>query len=95
MAKKLLVACGSGIATSTVAATKIKEALQALGKGDKVNIQQGRVSELVAKADQYDLIVTTARVSLQLKTPIVSGLPFITGVGVDKTIKEIVEKLGI
>jgi len=93
--KKILVACGTGIATSTMAAKKLEAALEARGLGKEVSINQCKVAELPFKANEYDLIVVTSRVAQDIKVPVVQGLPFLTGVGMDKTVDEIVEKLGL
>ena len=95
MSKKILVACGSGIATSTVAASKIKEGLKKMGKANDVVIHQGKVSEVPGKASEYDLVVATAKTYFKVDTPVISGLPLIIGIGADKVIDEIVEKLGL
>lgn len=93
--KKILVACGTGIATSTMAAKKLEAALEARGLGKEVSINQCKVAELPFKANEYDLIVVTSRVAQDIKVPVVQGLPFLTGVGMDKTVDEIIEKLGL
>jgi|LGOV01.1.fsa_nt_gb PTS system galactitol-specific IIB component len=93
--KKVLVACGTGIATSTMAAKKLEAALAARGLDKEVKISQCKVSELPYRADEFDLIIVTSRVAQEINTPIVQGLPFLTGVGIDKTVDEVVEKLGL
>lgn len=95
MAKKILIACGTGICTSTMASKKLVAALEARGKANQVKITQCKVSELVAKANGYDLIISTTQVTGDIKIPVVQGVAFLTGVGVDKVVDEIVEKLGI
>ena len=53
--KKVLVACGGAVATSTVAASKIKELLKA--NNIDASVEQCRVSELSSKVGNVDLIV--------------------------------------
>ena len=43
--KKLLIMCGSGIATSTVVAGKVKQWLADNNYSDKVQVFQSKVSE--------------------------------------------------
>ncbi len=93
--KKILVACGTGIATSTMAAKKLEGALKERGLDKEITINQCKVAELPFKANEYDLIVVTSRVAQDIKVPVVQGLPFLTGVGMDKTVDEIIEKLGL
>ncbi|MFD1064919.1 PTS galactitol transporter subunit IIB [Oceanobacillus locisalsi] len=89
--KKVLVACGGAVATSTVAANKIKALLKE--NNIEADVSQCRVSELGSKVNGTDLIVTTAKVDKDYGVPVVHGLAFISGVGLDKTKKEILEVL--
>lgn len=92
---KILVACGTGICTSTMAADKLKKELEKRGKDSGIIINQCKVAELNSKASGYDLIISTTQVSDKIEVPVVSGLPFLTGVGMDKVVDEVIEKLGL
>lgn len=89
--KKVLVACGGAVATSTVAAEHIRELLR--DNGIKADVQQCRISELGARAKEVDLIVTTAKVSRDYGTPVVHGIAFISGIGAEKTDQKILDIL--
>lgn len=89
--KKVLVACGGAVATSTVAANKVKDL--AKKEGIQTDVQQCRVSELASKASNADLIVTTAKVDRDYGVPVVHGIAFISGIGMDKTEEEILTHL--
>ncbi|HWJ80212.1 MAG TPA: PTS sugar transporter subunit IIB [Niallia sp.] len=93
--KKILIACGAGIATSTVALNKLQDALQERGLLNQVTLHQTTVAELASKANEYDLIVTTTNFTKELDVPVVKGLSFITNVGKEKTIEEVITKLGL
>lgn len=95
MSKKILIACGTGICTSTMAAKKLEESLRKKGKDKEVTIIQCKVAELVSKAPDADLIVSTTTVSGKIDKPVVMGTAFLTGIGVDKVTDEIIAKLGI
>ncbi|MDR1017432.1 MAG: PTS galactitol transporter subunit IIB [Lachnospiraceae bacterium] len=90
MRKKVIVACGGAVATSTVAANKIVE----LGKENHIDIDicQVRISEIESNLPA-DLIVTTSNVKRDFGVPLIKGMPFISGVGVEKTKKEILDVL--
>jgi PTS system galactitol-specific IIB component len=90
-AKNVLVICGTGVATSTVVAIKIKEHCAA--RGLDVNVRQGKVMDLVSGDADADLIVATTSVPSTVTVPVVAGLPFLTGVGLDATLDEIVARL--
>ncbi|MBF7025336.1 PTS galactitol transporter subunit IIB [Staphylococcus kloosii] len=89
--KKVLVACGGAVATSTVAANKIKSLLK--DNNIDASVEQCRVNELSSKANNVDLIVTTAKVDRQYDVPVIHGIAYISGVGIDKTNEEILDVL--
>lgn len=88
---KILVACGTGIATSTVVLNKVREILTE--KGMNIAVEQCKASEVPNKAAAYDLIVTTTPLQGVGDTPVVRTLSFLTGIGIDKDIEIIMSKL--
>lgn len=91
MKKKILVACGTAIATSTVVARKIEEELEK--RGIEVSITQCKVSEVESKIQGHDLVVTTAMVSGNYAVPVIHTVSFLTGIGIDEDIEKIVKYL--
>jgi len=89
--KRVVVACGTGIATSTVVADKILEACKK--EGLKVDIVQCKVTELKSYADGVDLIVSTTIVKDKFNVPVINGLSLITGIGEEAVLKQIVDAL--
>ena len=59
MAKRVLVACGNGVATSTVVAAKIKD--YCADHGVAIQVTQCKMLELHDKANDYDLVVTSGK----------------------------------
>jgi len=84
---KIVVACGTAIATSTHVAIKIKELLEE--RGLKIHTIQCRVLEVPSLAPDADLVVATAQVPYDIDVPVVDGIPFLTGIGV----KEVIDKI--
>lgn len=84
---KIVVACGTAIATSTHVAVKLKELLEE--RGLKIHTIQCRVPEVTSLAPDADLVVATAQVPYDIDVPVVDGIPFLTGIG----IKEVIEKI--
>ena len=84
---KIVVACGTAIATSTHVAIKIRELLEE--RDLKIHTIQCRVQEVPSLAPDADLVVATAQVPFDIDVPIVDGIPFLTGIGV----KEVVNKI--
>lgn len=90
--KSVLVICGTGVATSTVVATSIRE--HCADNGIPVEVRQGKVSDLAGGTDpDVDLIVATTQVPDTITVPVVAGLPFLTGIGRDEALAEIVRRL--
>ncbi|WP_334352719.1 PTS sugar transporter subunit IIB [Companilactobacillus sp. HBUAS56257] len=90
MTAHILVACGNGIATSTVVASKIRSYME--DKGLPVETTQTKLMEVPGKVEGFDLLVTTGEFDGQTKgVPYVKGMPILTGIGADKTFEEIYE----
>jgi PTS system galactitol-specific IIB component len=79
--KRILVVCGTGVATSTVVVQKVRAFCEA--EGIDATISQAAVAELASGATNADLIVATTQVPGTVQIPVVHGLPFLTGIGVD------------
>ena len=84
---KIVVACGTAIATSTHVAMKIKELLEP--RGLRIHTIQCRVPEVPSLAPDADLVVATAQVPYDINVPVVDGIPFLTGIGVQEVIDKI------
>ena len=81
MKRKIIVACGGAVATSTMAAEEIKELCQS--HNIPVELIQCRVNEIETYMDGVHLICTTARVDRSFgDIPLVHGMPFVSGVGI-------------
>jgi len=89
--KRILVACGTAIATSTVVAKAIEEALKQ--KGIPVVTRQCKAAEVRGLAPGYDLVVTTTPVPKDLGIPVIQTLAFLTGIGKEAVIEQIVDAL--
>ncbi|MGX7108868.1 PTS sugar transporter subunit IIB [Facklamia miroungae] len=88
--KKILVACGNGIATSTVVANKVKEYL--LEKDVQVTLSQCKLMEVPGKVEDYDVLITTGQ--FEGKTfgvPVIKGMPLLTGIGADEMLNQVYE----
>ena len=82
MKRKVIVACGGAVATSTMAAEEIRELCEA--NNITVELVQCRVNEIETYMDGADLICTTAKVDRTFDDiPDVHGMPFISGFGIE------------
>lgn len=91
MAKRIVVACGTGMATSTMMAEKVRELLDE--NGIEYTISQCQLSELDAHKGNADLFVTAMGVDQDYGVPVVVGTPFLVGIGEEKAGEKILEIL--
>lgn len=91
--KKMMIMCGSGVATSTVVTGKIKSWLADENLIDKVTLYQSKVAEEVNHIDDYDVIVSTTLVPENIKNRVINGVPLLTGINADKVFAEIKKEL--
>lgn len=88
---KVIVACGSGVATSTVIASKLDELLQE--NNIKAQIIQCTLHEVEANAKGASLVLSSMPNLKVEGIPVIVALPYITGIGVESLNKKILEIL--
>lgn len=88
---KVLVACGAGIATSTVVMRKVEDLFAR--HQIPVEIDQIKISEASSKEDQADILISTTMLPKEYKIPAIKAMAFLTGIGTDKVEKEILEAI--
>ncbi|MGC9399720.1 MAG: PTS sugar transporter subunit IIB [Anaerolineae bacterium] len=95
MKKRVLVACGTSIATATVVAEKVREI--AKEAGIPVEVAQCKAAEVRGRMSTFnpDVIVATTQVPKNLGVPVLSGVPFLSGVGMDQVKAQILEALQV
>ena len=85
---KIIIACGSGVATSTMIASKVEDLLKKLGL--KAQVIQCSLTEVEGYLDGATLVVTAmGRLEVKSDIPVVVALPYITGMGAEATDAEI------
>jgi len=89
--KRILLACGSGICTSTAARVKVEKLLNDNGFEGQYKIEQCKIAEVASKSANFDFVIATTMQPNGVKCPFLSGICFLTGIGVDKITKEILE----
>lgn len=92
MAKNLLFVCATGIATSTAVTEKVMKFLKEKNMTG-VNYSQTNVASVQQNSDDADLIVSTTKIPYELKTPVINGLPLITGINEEKVLNAIYDQL--
>jgi PTS system galactitol-specific IIB component len=91
--KRVLIACGTSIATATVVAEKVKEIAKEAGLA--VSVAQCKAAEVRGRVATFNphIIVATTHVPGDLGIPVFSGVPFLSGIGMDELEAQIVEAL--
>lgn len=93
MKKRILFVCSTGIATSTMVAEKVIPYLEKEKGMKDLSYTQTNVASVKQNLSNIDLIVTTTNIPYQLDVPVVKGIAFLTGVGEEKILEEIYDKL--
>ncbi|WP_102337618.1 PTS sugar transporter subunit IIB [Collinsella provencensis] len=89
--KKIVLACGSGIATSTAVAQKVSTLLDEKGFKGQYHIVQCAIAEAASQCADADLLIATTVAPAGITCEFVSGLPFLTGMGLADTQQKILD----
>ena len=82
--KKLLVVCGAGHATSTIAVAKVKAWLEKEGYENEVTIYQSKIADELNRIDDYDAVISTTIVPDSIKDKVINGLGLLTGINASR-----------
>ena len=95
MTKRLIVACGSGVATSTTIAEKIKQRFE--NDNISCNVDAVDYKSIMSELPSTDIYVYIAKpdedvlaTAEKLGVKVFPGIPFLTSMGVDDVYEEIV-----
>lgn len=89
--KVILVACGTGIATSTVVAKRVEELIETHHLNAR--IIQCKMLEVPGYEDDADLLVTTTIASRNYKIPIIKAINYLTNINTQKIDQAIIDAL--
>lgn len=87
----ILVACGSGVATSSLAAEEVKNVLKTYGI--QATISKTSMQEIESASQNADLVLTTNNYKGDVGKPLMSVAGFITGINEEKLKKKLGELL--
>lgn len=88
---KVLIACGSGVATSTVAQEEVKKIAKEANV--KINIIKVSLGEIASNEKDVDVILTTSNYRKPLSKPYMSVFGLISGVNAEKTKSDLISLL--
>lgn len=89
--KKIVLACGSGVATSTAVAQKVSTLLDDNGFKGQYHIVQCAIAEASSQCADADLLIATTVAPAGITCDFISGLPFLTGMGLADTQQKILD----
>ncbi len=89
--KRIIIACGSGIATSTIICNGVEKLLEEHGIAHQ--IVQCSLSEVASQTGNADLIVSSMPIGQDFGIPKVVGMAFLTGIGMEKVKEDILNAL--
>lgn len=93
--KKILVACGSGIATSQTVALRVSEMLMEAGiNRSDFAVEAINIRDLESAASNADMYLAICEGEEEnVKIPKFNGIAFLTGIGVDEELEKIIEEI--
>lgn len=91
MMKKVIVACGSGVATSQTVASKVDRILKE--RGVKVNVEAVDIKSLEQHIRTSDAYVAITKPSKEYDIPTFNGISFLTGMGMDEETEKLIKAL--
>ena len=91
--KHIIVACGSGVATSETVAAKLRRLLEQKGIED-VEVEAININTLEKRVKHADIYVAVTPFRQEnFPIPVFSGMAFLTGFGQEAELARIIEEL--
>jgi galactitol-specific phosphotransferase system IIB component len=85
MGKLIVVACGAGINTSTIAEDEIRQRLDEEGLED-VEVKRVLMADIDKFVGQMNLIVSMMKIYREFDVPQLKGMPFLIGTKEEKAV---------
>ena len=87
--KRIIVACGSGVATSQTVASKVEKLLKE--KKVSAKVEAVDIKSLKTYLKHSDVYISIVPVKEEVGIPVLSGIPFLTGVGVNEELEKLIK----
>ncbi len=89
--KKVIVACGSGVATSQTVASKVNRMLKEKGVDAQVEaVDLKSVDRYLVDAAAY---ITITKINKEYNVPVINGIAFLTGMNQEKEFQKLVDAI--
>lgn len=91
MKKRVLVACGAGIATSTIVMDRIERLLKR--EGIEADLMQIKIVEAKKLQSEADILISTTILPTTYDIPAIVATSYITGIGMEDIDNQIIDIL--
>lgn len=89
--KKIIVACGSGVATSQTVASKVGKLLKE--KGVKAHVEAVDIKSLKTHMKDADVYIAITQPKEDYPIPVINGIAFLTGVGMEEELNKLIKAI--
>lgn len=88
--KKIIVACGSGVATSQTVASKVGRLLKERNHGD-IKVEVVDLKSLDSHIKDSAAYIAITKVDKPYPIPVINGIAFLTGMGMEAELQKIID----
>ncbi|MDT2660747.1 PTS sugar transporter subunit IIB [Enterococcus hulanensis] len=85
---RIIVACGSGVATSQTVASKVTKLLKA--KGYKEVVEAVDIKSIKQHIKNADIYIAITKPKEEYPIPVFNGIAFLTGMGMEEELEKII-----
>lgn len=89
--KKVIVACGSGVATSQTVVSKVKKILEK--NGVRANVEAVDIKSLDLHVKSSNVYIAITKAKKQYDIPTLNGIAFLTGMGLQEETEKLISLL--
>ncbi|AIU71914.1 PTS galactitol transporter subunit IIB [Hafnia alvei FB1] len=87
--KKIIVACGSGVATSQTVASKVSRLLKEKNLSD-INVEVIDLKSLDTHIKDSLAYIAITKIDKEYPIPVINGIAFLTGIGMEVELQKII-----
>lgn len=87
--KKVIVACGSGVATSQTVASKVKKIIEQ--NGLRANVEAVDIKSLDQHVKTSDVYISITKAKKDYNIPTLNGIAFLTGMGMQEETEKLIQ----
>lgn len=91
MMKRVIVACGSGVATSQTVASKVQRLLKE--RNIPAQVEAVDIKSIDMHVKNASVYIAITKPDKQYPIPVCNGIAFLTGMGMDKELQKVIDAL--